>query len=546
MPDNELKIKLQVQNKKANNQLKQTSNSIKDVENKAKGSEKELNRMRVATAGLRRSMGALRNNLLLVTFAFGGVFAAISKSVKAAGEQELAEKKLSTALGRTSKQLLDQASALQQVTAFGDENIIQAQALIAAFTDDEEAIKKATEATLDLASAKGMDLFSAADLVAKTLGSSTNAMSRYGIEVTGAVGSTERLNSLTQNIANTFGGQAQAQANTMTGQFTQMANAIGDTAEAFGRLLFPILRPAARMLKAVAEGTTAVLNAFEKAVNRDDYFEVLNNMDLKTAEFKENIKGLGAVELLLLARRFNEVKHSMNMGLEEQVIYQENLLALNEAMAKNVDLQNLQKSNYVDLASISASVFIPNLKEINKQEEKGLSIDEAIAQAKEERRVAEMNLGQATAVAFQQFKGGALIAARLQQSLATINAFSTITKIMADPKLLFPTNMIMAATAGVTAFNQVAQIEKSIGGMKFAETGMNEIVTKPTLIMAGENGSESVQVTPLDTNKNINGVQGSSVTVNVSGNVMTQDFVEGELADSIKNAIRRGSDFGIS
>ena len=70
MPDNELKIKLQVQNKKANNQLKQTSNSIKDVENKAKGSEKELNRMRVATAGLRRSMGALRNNLLLVTFAF--------------------------------------------------------------------------------------------------------------------------------------------------------------------------------------------------------------------------------------------------------------------------------------------------------------------------------------------------------------------------------------------------------------------------------------------------------------------------------------------
>ena len=37
----------------------------------------------------------------------------------------------------------------------------------------------------------------------------------------------------------------------------------------------------------------------------------------------------------------------------------------------------------------------------------------------------------------------------------------------------------------------------------------------------------------------------SSVNVSVSGNVMTQDFVEGELADSIKNAIRRGSDFGI-
>ncbi len=39
---------------------------------------------------------------------------------------------------------------------------------------------------------------------------------------------------------------------------------------------------------------------------------------------------------------------------------------------------------------------------------------------------------------------------------------------------------------------------------------------------------------------------GGSVTVNVSGNVLSQDFVEGELADQIKNAIRRGTDFGLS
>ena len=37
-----------------------------------------------------------------------------------------------------------------------------------------------------------------------------------------------------------------------------------------------------------------------------------------------------------------------------------------------------------------------------------------------------------------------------------------------------------------------------------------------------------------------------NVNVNVSGNVMTQDFVEGELAEAIKKAARRGSDFGVS
>ena len=182
--ENKLQIDIQVKNRKANKDLKDTSKQVKDIENKSKDATGQLNRMRIATAGLRRTMGALRNNLLLISFAFGGTIAAISKTIKSFGEQELAEKKLEAALGHTSRSLLEQASALQQVTTFGDENIIQAQALIAAFTDDEETIKRATKATLDLAAAKGMDLFAAADLVAKTLGSTTNAMSRYGIEVT--------------------------------------------------------------------------------------------------------------------------------------------------------------------------------------------------------------------------------------------------------------------------------------------------------------------------------------------------------------------------
>ena len=39
---------------------------------------------------------------------------------------------------------------------------------------------------------------------------------------------------------------------------------------------------------------------------------------------------------------------------------------------------------------------------------------------------------------------------------------------------------------------------------------------------------------------------GASVVVNVSGNVMSQDYVEGELAEQIKEAIRKGNDFGVS
>lgn len=161
----------------------------------------------------------------------------VGKATQAYAKQELAEKKLQAALGKTSFALLDQASALQKVTRFGDEQIIEAQALIGSFVKDEEAIKKATKATLDLAAAKGFDLTAAADLVSKTLGSTTNALTRYGIQVEGAVGSTERLDSMTRNIARVFGGQATEQAKTLTGQIDQLSNATGDLMEKIGALI---------------------------------------------------------------------------------------------------------------------------------------------------------------------------------------------------------------------------------------------------------------------------------------------------------------------
>lgn len=161
-------------------------------------------------------------------------FSFIAESIELAGVQEAAEKSLAVALGFRSQALLDQASALQEVTIFGDEAIIAAQAMIAAFVKDEDQIKAATKATLDLAAAKGMSLKAASDIVSKTLGSTTNALTRYGIEVEGAVGSTERLSSLVTNISDKFGGQAAAQADIFTGKLKQLGNVFGDIKEQIG------------------------------------------------------------------------------------------------------------------------------------------------------------------------------------------------------------------------------------------------------------------------------------------------------------------------
>ena len=78
-------LELEAKTKKLVAELKKAKKSIKGVDD-------QTNRMRISTAGLRRSIGALRNNMLLVSFAFGGTAKAVSSLIRAYGEQELAER----------------------------------------------------------------------------------------------------------------------------------------------------------------------------------------------------------------------------------------------------------------------------------------------------------------------------------------------------------------------------------------------------------------------------------------------------------------------
>jgi hypothetical protein len=193
---------------------------------------------------LSNSFATIRSTLLLASFGVGLVSSSFIRLAKLAGEQKRVEDQLATALGRTSQALLDQASALQQTTGFGDESIIAAQAQLAAFTDNEEAIKRLTVSTLDFATAQGMTLNEAAKLLGKSIGSSTNALSRYGVTVQGAVGSTERLDSAVAGIAELFGDQATTRLLSFNGQLELAAGNIGDVGEDLGAELVPALTEA--------------------------------------------------------------------------------------------------------------------------------------------------------------------------------------------------------------------------------------------------------------------------------------------------------------
>jgi len=236
---------------------KSTNENSRATDNNSKKKKKNKREGDLATKSnrlLKRSFATLRSEILLASFAFGTIGSLVGKFISLSNQQEDAEKRLQTALGFRSQLLLDGASALQEQTRFGDEQIIQAQALIAAFVDEEDAILKATEATLDLASAKNMDLNAAADLVSKSIGSSTNALTRYGIQVSGAVGSTERLESAVNGIAKAFGQTAAQDAQTFGGQLDQLQNRLGDFGEDIGDVQKQKFRPLLDGLNNLSKG----------------------------------------------------------------------------------------------------------------------------------------------------------------------------------------------------------------------------------------------------------------------------------------------------
>ena len=133
---------------------------------------------------------------------------------------------------------------------------------------------------------------------------------------------------------------------------------------------------------------------------------------------------------------------------------------------------------------------------------------------------------------------------KANMALAEAKAVARLGLLLAAPVIL-AIEALQAQQIGATVASNAAA--GAVLMASYAAKGADFTTTGPQMMMVGDNpgGRERVQVTPLSS-PNIAGPQGGAVTVNVSGNVLSQDFVEGELAENIKEAIRRGTDFGIS
>jgi hypothetical protein len=218
-------------------------------------------------AGAQKTIGGMSKGMLALgaagAAAIAGIGVAAARMVKIYGEQADAQAKLAgvlkatgNAAGFTAAQLEKEASALQSVTRFGDEAIINMQAILATFREVKgDEFGRATELILDMSSALGTDLKSSAIQVGKALNDpakGVTALTRSGITFTeqqkDQIKHFQETNQLAKaqtvildELANQFGGVSRAMAATPTGRIQQLANSWGDVKEGIGLVISEML-----------------------------------------------------------------------------------------------------------------------------------------------------------------------------------------------------------------------------------------------------------------------------------------------------------------
>lgn len=224
----------------------------------------------------------------------------IGQAISAASEQEQADRRLALALknvgdasAKTLNGLRDYAGSLQKVTLFTDDQIQGVQSLLVSLGRLTGAgLERATKATLDLAQGLGIDLDSAARLMAKAAAGSTVALSRYGISVDDSLSKSEKFEQVLSKLERRFGGAAKDAANTFGGSIDRVQKSFSELQEAFGKAI--IENPAlAAGLKAIADE----MDRLTKFVSDPEFQQALSDLVTKIV----TLTALGAKFASLLA-----------------------------------------------------------------------------------------------------------------------------------------------------------------------------------------------------------------------------------------------------
>lgn len=449
---------------------------------------KAQRRMRVNTDGLRRSLGVLRNNLLLVTFAFGGMTVIIGKAIKAAGdavevmskfravfkaqasEAEQWAMVFGEAVGRAKIDIIDWASTLQDTF------------VPLGFARDKaaELSKTLVELAVDAASfSNKLDADVIRDFQSAIVGNH-ETVRKYGIVITEATLKQDamkkvltdqekvqsRINLLIKGTSDAQG-DAVRTAESYNNQLKRSAAVTKEMAIALGQLFKPAAKEAVGLWRMMAEEAK---NFFEAIAPSNQ-----NRID----ELSDRI--------IELQRR--QAKGQLGVGLRAKAIakYQKELWDLVKAeMEAAFALEGFTTIHERFTASfiLGTSAVTASLERLDTAFEKwaGSSMKVQMQMLATELRIRKMReaLDDSTTSTNEQI-------AKLQGLAQVLGPLSILLNLAGIAKLGTGIGTISTGLGAVTSL--LSMIPKAGAGADF-------ITSKPQIIMVGDKGTERVQITP--------------------------------------------------
>lgn len=191
---------------------------------------------------------AIKKAALPAAAALAGVGAALFDATKGAMEDAAAQKQLALAL-KNSTGATDQAvsatedwiSAQGQALGVADDDLRPALAKLARQTHDVATAQKAASLAMDISAATGKDLSSVSDILAKAYGGNTAALAKLSPELKSAIKDGMSLDDAMAALTATFGGAADAAANTAEGGMKRLTLGIAEAKEGIGAALLPVI-----------------------------------------------------------------------------------------------------------------------------------------------------------------------------------------------------------------------------------------------------------------------------------------------------------------
>lgn len=210
----------------------------------AKNAQKAFDDVKAQTEDLE---GQLSKVAAVSAVAFAAFTAEIYFSVKAFEEAQRASVQLSNALqnqGIYTKELKEEyegfAEAVQAKTGIDNDAIIQSQAVAQTYLGQTKITSELTMAIADLSATMGGDLNGAAEKIARTIGTGTNAFARQGLVIAEGSTEAERYAKVLEFVQAKAGGLAE-EFNKADGYSKALSTSFGNFQEEIGSRFAPVV-----------------------------------------------------------------------------------------------------------------------------------------------------------------------------------------------------------------------------------------------------------------------------------------------------------------